>query len=223
MKLQFIYGDMPFWRAEVGRLALYFGDIDFDDVRIKKDEFLYLKENGKLFNGISIPFHQIPCLVVDGVPIAQTGAIARFCGKLSGLYPSEDSISCALIDQFIDFVTDLTNLVYIPSNSPLTEDEKIQHRRILAEGELKRKLDILEDNISANQTWIVGKEMTIADIAIWRGIGWLASDLVAGIPQPYFVNYPKITKIFKNVDNHPKICEWVRKTYPSNYNRGYIE
>ena len=61
MKLQFIYGDMPFWRAEVGRLALYFGDINFDDVRIKKDEFLYLKENGKLFNGISIPFHQI-CL-----------------------------------------------------------------------------------------------------------------------------------------------------------------
>ena len=157
------------------------------------------------------------------MPIAQTGAIARFCGKLSGLYPAEDSISCALIDQFIDFVTDLTNLVYIPSNSPLTEDEKIQHRRILAEGELKRKLDMLEDNISVNQTWIVGKEMTIADIAIWRGIGWLASDLVAGIPQPYFVNYPKITKIFKNVDNHPKICEWVRKTYPSNYNRGYIE
>ena len=108
-------------------------------------------------------------------------------------------------------------------NEDTLSDEKIQHRRILAEGELKRKLDMLEDNISVNQTWIVGKEMTIADIAIWRGIGWLASDLVAGIPQPYFVNYPKITKIFKNVDNHPKICEWVRKTYPSNYNRGYIE
>ena len=114
-------------------------------------------------------------------------------------------------------------MVYIPSNSPLTEDEKIQHRRILAEGELKRKLDMLEDNISANQTWVVGKEMTIADIAIWRGIGWLASDLVAGMPQPYFVNYSKITRVFKNVDNHPIICEWVRKTYPSNYNRGYIE
>ena len=56
-----------------------------------------------------------------------------------------------------------------------------------------------------------------------KEVGWLASDLVEGIPQPYFVNYPKITKIFKNVDNHPKICEWVRKTYPSNYNRGYVE
>ena len=223
MKLTLIYLDNPFWRIELARIPLFIGDISFNDKRITLEEFRSAKETGFLKDGTKLPFHQIPCLVVDGVPIAQTGAIARFCGKLSGLYPSEDSISCALIDQFIDFVTDLTNLVYIPSNSPLTEDEKIQHRRILAEGELKRKLDMLEDNISANQTWIVGKEMTIADIAIWRGIGWLASDLVAGIPQPYFVNYPKITKIFKNVDNHPKICEWVRNTYPSNYNRGYIE
>ena len=223
MSVTLIYLDNPFWRIELARIPLFIGDISFNDKRITLEEFRSAKETGFLKDGTKLPFHQIPCLVADGVPIAQTGAIARFCGKLSGLYPSEDSISCALIDQFIDFVTDLTNLVYIPSNSPLTEDEKIQHRRILAEGELKRKLDMLEDNISANQTWIVGKEMTIADIAIWRGIGWLASDLVAGIPQPYFVNYPKITKIFKNVDKHPKICEWVRKTYPSNYNRGYIE
>ena len=223
MNVTLIYLDNPFWRIELARITLFIVDISFNDKRITLEEFRSAKETGYLKDGLKLPFHQIPCLVVDGVPIAQTGAIARFCGKLSGLYPSEDSISCALIDQFIDFVTDLTNLVYIPSNSPLSEDEKIQHRRILAEGELKRKLDMLEDNISANQTWIVGKEMTIADIAIWRGIGWLASDLVAGIPQPYFVNYPKITKIFKNVDNHQKICEWVRKTYPSNYNRGYIE
>ena len=223
MNVTLIYLDNPFWRIELARIPLFIGGISFNDKRIPLEEFRSAKETGFLKDGTKLPFHQIPCLVVDGVPIAQTGAIARFCGKLSGLYPTEDSISCALIDQFIDFVTDLTNLVYIPSNSPLTEDEKIQHRRILAEGELKRKLDMLEDNISVNQTWIVGKEISIADIAIWRGIGWLASDLVAGIPQPYFVNYPKITKIFKNVDNHPKICEWVRKTYPSNYNRGYIE
>ena len=50
MKLKFIYGDIPFWRAEVGRLALYFGNIDFEDIRITRDEFLYLKENGKLLD-----------------------------------------------------------------------------------------------------------------------------------------------------------------------------
>ena len=223
MKIQIIYLDNPFWRVELARIPLFIGSIAFDDKRIAIDEFRTAKETGFLKDGTRLPFHQIPCLVVDGVSIAQTGAIGRFCGKLAGLYPKEDRISAALIDQFIDFVSDLTNLVYIPSNSPLTEGEKIEARKKLADGELKRKLDMLEDNISESQTWTVGKDMTIADIAIWRGIGWLASDLVAGIPQPYFVKYPKITKIFKNVDNHPKISEWVRKTYPLNYNRGYIE
>ena len=36
--------------------------------------------------GVS-PFGQAPLLEVDGKPIAQTGAIARYCGKLSGHYP----------------------------------------------------------------------------------------------------------------------------------------
>ena len=223
MKIQIIYLDNPFWRVELARIPLFISGISYEDKRIPLEEFRSAKETGFLKDGTKLPFHQIPCLVVDGVSIAQTGAIARFCGKLSGLYPTEDSISCALIDQFIDFVTDLTNLVYIPSNNPLTEDEKIEFRKKLAEGELARKLDMLEDNISESQSWMVGKEMTIADIAIWRGIGWLASDLVTGIPQPYFVNYPKITKIFKNVDKHPKISEWIKNTYRLNYNRGYIE
>ena len=87
MKLQFIYVDTPFWRAEVGRIALFMGDVKFDDVRIKQEDFLKAKESGKLGDGTVLPFHQIPCLIVDGISIAQTGAIARFCGKLGGLYP----------------------------------------------------------------------------------------------------------------------------------------
>ena len=174
MNITLIYLDNPFWRIELARIPLFIGGISFADKRITLEEFRSAKETGFLKDGTKLPFHQIPCLVVEGVSIAQTGAIARFCGKLSGLQPTEDRILSALIDQFIDFVTDLTNLVYIPSNSPLTEDEKIEHRKKLSEGELKRKLDMLENNISANQAWIVGNEMTIADIAIWRGIGWLA-------------------------------------------------
>ena len=46
MKLKFIYGDIPFWRAEVGRLALYFGNIDFEDIRITRDNFYTLKRTG---------------------------------------------------------------------------------------------------------------------------------------------------------------------------------
>ena len=99
MKLTFIYFDFPFWRAEVGKIALYFGGIDFEDRKIIREEFLRAQANGHLDDGTIIPFHQFPCLIVDGFPIAQTGGIARFCGKLSGLYPVNDDLIAAKIDQ----------------------------------------------------------------------------------------------------------------------------
>ena len=39
MKLTFIYLNFPFWRAEVGRVALYFGDIEFESRIIDREEF----------------------------------------------------------------------------------------------------------------------------------------------------------------------------------------
>ena len=92
--------DFPFWRAELGKIALFCGDINFDIRTISFDEFERVKDKGELDDGTIIPFHQLPCLVVDGVSIAQTGAIARFCGKLSGLYPENDSFEAAKIDIF---------------------------------------------------------------------------------------------------------------------------
>ena len=95
--------DTPFWRAEVGRIALFMGNINFQDIRITRDEFLRSRKTGKLDDGTIIPFRQIPCLNVDGMSINQTGGISRFCGKLSGLYPVENAIDAALIDHMLPY------------------------------------------------------------------------------------------------------------------------
>ena len=34
MTIRLFYTEIPFWRAEVSRLALYIGNIDFEDVRM---------------------------------------------------------------------------------------------------------------------------------------------------------------------------------------------
>jgi len=219
MKLKFIYVDTPFWRAEVGRIALFMGDIKFDDVRIKREDFSTAKETGTLSDGTVLPFHQIPCLVVDDVSIAQTGAIARFCGKLSGLYPTHDDVNAAKIDDFIDFATDLTVMI---DNTPNKKDEekKRKARRDLATGPLKRKLSMLEKNISSDSEWLVTSNISIADVAIWRLLGWLSSGILDGMPTDLLSGFPKIRKLCLAVDKHPKIQKWISLTYPNNYTRG---
>jgi len=219
MKLKFIYVDTPFWRAEVGRIALFMGDIKFDDVRIKREDFSTAKETGTLSDGTVLPFHQIPCLVVDDVSIAQTGAIARFCGKLSELYPTHDDVNAAKIDDFIDFATDLTVMI---DNTPNKTDEekKRKARRDLATGPLKRKLSMLEKNISSDSEWLVTSNISIADVAIWRLLGWLSSGILDGMPTDLLSGFPKIRKLCLAVDKHPKIQKWISLTYPNNYTRG---
>ena len=219
MKLKFIYVDTPFWRAEVGRIALFMGDIKFDDVRIKREDFSTAKETGTLSDGTVLPFHQIPCLVVDDVSIAQTGAIARFCGKLSGLYPTHDDVNAAKIDDFIDFATDLTVMI---DNTPNKTDEekKRKARRDLATGPLKRKLSMLEKNISSDSEWLVTSNISIADVAIWRLLGWLSSGILDGMPTDLLSGFPKIRKLCLTVDKHPKIQKWISLTYPNTYTRG---
>lgn len=219
MKLQFIYGDMPFWRAEVGRLALHFGEIDFDDIRINRDEFSYLKENGKLFNGTSIPFHQIPCLIIDNISIAQTGAIGRFCGKLSGLYPKNSPIEAAKIDQYIDFVTDL-NILFLSTNNIQDKAKKVFAREELVQGPLKRKLNMLENCIPEDLEWVASNKISIADIAIWRLIGWFTSGVIDGFPKDMIAVFPKLRSLCLAVDNHEKVQKWIQKSYPKNYPRG---
>ena len=219
MKLTFIYLDFPFWRAEVGKITLFFGDIDFENKMITREEFQRVKETGFLDDGTIIPFHQFPCLVVDHTPIVQTGGIIRFCGKLSGMYPKHDAIKAAQIDQFIDLATDITVLV---SNCGVGTDDETKRtlREILAAGVLARKLQILEKNLRNGYQWILGEDIGLADIAFWRLMGWLSSGMVDGIPTDILKGYPKLMAVCYSVDNHPKIREWIRKTYPEGYVRG---
>ena len=65
---------------------------------------------------------------VDGKVITQTGAIARYCGKLGGLYPKDDDFSAAKVDEIIDTATDITNLV--GPTMRMGEAEKLEARKV---------------------------------------------------------------------------------------------
>jgi glutathione S-transferase len=223
LKIKFIYVDTPFWRAEVGRIALHIGNVDFEDTRISREEFLRSKDTGKLYDGTVIPFRQIPCLNVDGQSINQTGGISRFCGKLSGLYPNENAMDAALIDQVIDMATDLTVLLS-PSGSETNEEKKRSMREELAEGALVRKISFLEELLEGGEgDWFVGKNITIADLAIWRLMGWLSSGMIDYLPTNLIAPFPNLKRVCSNVEKHPKVIEWIKMTYPEDDTPGNNE
>merc|ERR1712032_1287253 len=147
-------------------LSLLLGDVPFEDVRIKSlDEF---KASGKS------PFGQAPVLEVDGKCIAQTGAIARYCGKQGGFYPRDDDFAAAKIDEIIDTATDITNA--LGKTFGMKDEEKKAARVVLATESLPKYFTALEKLMSENGSsgFYVGKSMTIAGLAMWRLLGWVA-------------------------------------------------
>ena len=195
------------------RVSLIMGNIPIEDVRISMEEFREVILTGKLRNGMAVPFHQLPVLEIDGKIIGQTGGIARFCGKLSNLYP-KDNFLAALVDQIIDTATDITNLI---SPTVGEKDEKIKKnmREKLTHKLLPRWLNYLEQILNENKDaiWFVDNKLSIADIAIWRLLGWLKSGMLDGIPTNICDAYTKLNNVHVEVHKHPKVQEWMLKNY----------
>ena len=206
MKLKLIYPDIPFWRAEISRITLFLGGIKFEDYRPSRKEILEMKNDG------TFPFGQFPVLQVDGKTIAQTGGIARFCGKLCGLYPSKDQFAAAKIDEVIDLATDITNQI-----QPLLREKnlnmKIVMRRELTASILPRWLGFLEKLLeeNGNTGFFVGNSISIADLAAWRLCGWISGGIIDGIPENILESFPLLFAHQHKINGLPKILEWNRK------------
>jgi len=215
MKIRLFYTNIPFWRAEVSRLALYMGNIEFEDVRMTwRDDFDIMVNTGKLPYDVNSPFRQIPVLEVDGQVIGQTAGIARFCGKLTGMYPKNNDILAAKIDQIIDAANDITNLVGLTMKEKDFEKRK-QSRKKLSKEILPKWLSFLEKILKNNNPsqCFAGDTMSIADLAIWRLLGWIISGKLDHVPTTILESFPKLTKHYNWVDGHPKVREWMSLKY----------
>jgi len=212
VSLKIVYFDFPFWRAEVARISLFKGNISFDDIRVNGDDFKFIKEHGKMKDGTLVPFRQLPILVVEGKTIAQTGAIARICGKLSGLYP-EEMIEAGKVDQIIDTATDI-NVLLRPS---MRESDPVKRKAMrveLAQNDLPKYFGYLENILTDNKShWFVDDKMSIADIAIWRLMGWITSGAVDDIPKNILNPFKNLNKLYNEVKEDEKVSEWMLKTY----------
>jgi len=212
VNLKIVYFDFPFWRAEVARISLFKGNIRFDDIRVNGDDFKFIKEHGKMKDGTLVPFRQLPILVVEEKTIAQTGAIARICGKLSGLYP-EEMIEAGKVDQIIDTATDI-NVLLRPSMQESDPVKRKAMRVELAQNDLPKYFGYLENILADNKShWFVGDKMSIADIAIWRLMGWVTSGVVDDIPKDILNPFKNLNKLYNEVKEDEQVSKWMLKTY----------
>lgn len=191
-------------RGEAARLALAIGSTSFADQRIPFPEWGALKP--------TTTWGSLPMLTLaDGTRIAQQRAILRFIGRETGLYPMDDAIRCAKMDEIMDATEELspkTNAI----GQGLPQEEKEAARKAAFDkgGAVHSFLGKIDAYIVANGSdgHVVGKNFSVADIFVYTTCSNLVSGLFDGVPANALDGFANIQACRKMVRNHPAVVKY---------------
>lgn len=170
--LKLTYFDFPGGRAEPIRLALHLGGIAFEDVRFAPADFAEIRK--------TTPLNQVPILHIDDRVVTQSDAIARYVGKLAGLYPRDD-LQALLCDEVLAALEDVN--VRIGATFGLQGEALKAAREALAQDTLPRYLRWLQQQLDNHGgAYLADNRLTIADLKALVVLRWLGSGKLDHIP-----------------------------------------
>jgi len=185
-------------RAQAIRDALRIGRIDFVDEHLSIDQFHDCRAAGEF------PFGGIPVLVMetgDGTHcVAQSNAILRFAGRLAGLYPVDDPLQALKVDETLGVGEDI-NCALGPSLQEEDTERKMAMRKVLAEETLPFWMGCLDRALAANGStgFMVGNDLTIADLKLYWIIDWLTMGILDGIPETLIDRFENVVNWRNNI------------------------
>jgi glutathione S-transferase len=185
-------------RAETTRLALHIGGYVFEDVRYSRPEWGKLKESGKFKNG------QLPALEVDGKMFSQSNAMARYAGKLSGLYPS-CPLEALRVDEVMDTLEDMMGSL-VPTFRMQGEEQLAARAKWVADS-VPKYFPLLQGLLHASSGLLL-EGLSIGDLAVANMVQMVCSGWLDGIPPTVCDNYPALKQLVVKVNSHPKVAEW---------------
>eukprot|EP00802_Teleaulax_amphioxeia_P022288 Tamp_22720.p1 GENE.Tamp_22720~~Tamp_22720.p1 ORF type:complete len:247 (-),score=75.01 Tamp_22720:312-1052(-) len=201
--------------AEKVRLAFKIGGVEFEDVRVNFPDWAALKPK--------TPFGQLPFMNIDDAePVAQSGAMLRYAGKLGKLYP-EDMTQAIKVDEIIGLQEDMSAklgvTIYVgmrpeaygyPADWPDEEkkacQKKLREKMCEEDGDLCTILKMFEGKLAASGTgYFVGDCPTIADCAFLPVVRQLRSGRLDHISPSIVDKYPKIVEFETKMNALPAV------------------
>jgi glutathione S-transferase len=201
-KMKLTYFDAPVSRGEECRLALHLAGVDFEDHRVKRDEWPAVKA--------ATPFGSVPVLEIPGhPPLAQSNAILVLIGRLHGLHPKDD-FEAARHEAMMAHVEDLRHAVG-PSGRLKDEVEKKRVRTELATGYVPTWAANAERQITGDGPFFGGSAPNVVDLKLLLAVRYLKSGVLDHIPPTILDAYPKLNRIHDAVRDDARVKAWVEK------------
>jgi glutathione S-transferase len=202
-KPKLLYFDAPMSRGEECRLALHVAGVDFEDVRIKRDDWMAIKP--------TTPFGSVPVFEMPGhPPLAQANAILVLIGRRYGLHPKDD-FEAARHEAMMGHVEDLRANV-APTLRMTDEAEKKKAREALASTFLPTWAGYAEKQIADEGPFFAGANLHVVDFKIHMAVRWFAGGKVDHVPATIFSAFPKLTRVHDAVRDDARVKAWYARS-----------
>jgi glutathione S-transferase len=193
------YFDIDGGRVEPIRIALHAAGIPFEDRRLSFPEFGETRQQFR--------FTCVPTVDIDGQQVTQSTALARYAGKLGGLYPKDD-LQALYCDEAMGAVEDITS--HVGRTMRLQGDEQRQAREQLVEGWLPIYLKGLADLLQrGGGKYFADGKLTVADLTVAFLVGWLTHGALDHIPADLVQKVaPTLAEHAGRVFQEPVVTAW---------------
>ncbi|XP_017881708.1 glutathione S-transferase-like [Ceratina calcarata] len=182
-------------RAEHIRYIFAYAGVDYVDERIPVERWPELKK--------SMPYGMLPVLEIDGKPIAQSNAVARYLARKHNLV-GRDEWEAMMCDVLVDSLGDLKQFI---SQYREQEDQikKEEMKAKLLKETIPFYLNKFEQIVSDNGGYTVGSTTTWADFVFAAAL----EDFETIFAATALENYPGLRALKKRVHEIPAIADWL--------------
>ncbi len=127
-----------------------------------------------------LPFNCVPVLEIDGDQVTQSNALARYVGRMAGLYP-EDDLQALYCDEVMGAVEDLLHSMVLTFG--LEGEELREAREKLVAGWLTVFVRGLGDLLTrGGGEYFADNRLTMADLKVFVITRWLRSGSLEHVP-----------------------------------------
>jgi len=190
--------------AEVLRLTLVAANVDFKERAVNSPQ---VWEQVK--TGVESPYKQVPVLKIDGQNLVQSKAIQNYVATKYGLRGS-NLIEAYQSDALVEAASDANSVGPFAGRTP-PDEKKVKE---YFEKFVPRYFPVWESQLKANGGRLVGKKLTIGDLAVYNHIRLLKENahVVKYDFDATLKPYPALLKFYHETESIPAIATYLKSS-----------
>eukprot|EP01084_Bolivina_argentea_P075257 136438_1 len=196
-------------RAGALRAAAAIGGLYYEDEFVTREEQKQAKQDGKR-RWTGLP--EITVFSREGrevVTIGESNACLRYIGSLAGLYPTNNRIQRAYVDEILDSIEDVINMISPSIREQNADKRKEMRLKLMETDNIPYFLNKFEMRLEENEKreckkgYFVGDNITVADLKFYYLHKWLTCGILDHIDG---------NKLFQPCKRSVTLCQKLKDT-----------